>query len=245
MSKSIIDLSTDPVGKKTLDNISEADRFNKWMYSSIAPALSDNVLEIGSGTGNISDYLLKDKSKVVLSDLQSEYCEYLSRRFSHRQSLVSVEQINLTDQDFENKHHYILNSFDAVVAMNVIEHIDNDHLAITNFRKLLKTGGKLIILVPSYKWLYCRFDKELGHFRRYNRKSLSLLLKSNGFIVNDLFHFNAIGILGWLFLGKLLNCKQIKRSQMSIFNNLVFIFILFDKLLFRKVGLSLIIIASK
>lgn len=237
--------STDQIGTETLDHISEAGTFNKWMYSVISPALNGKILEIGSGIGNISDFLLKEKDNVTLSDLKSEYCEYLLKHFKNSKSLVSVEQIDLAYNDFENKYHGIQNSFDTVFALNVIEHIENDSLAIQNCRKLLKDGGNLVVLVPSYQWLYCRFDKELGHFRRYNRKSLLVLLKSNGFTVYDLFSFNAVGVFGWLLFGKLLNHKQINQSQMHLYNNLVFLFILIDKLLFRKFGLSLIIIARK
>jgi SAM-dependent methyltransferase len=245
MNNSIGTLSTDPIGTETLDNISEAKAFNKWMYSVISPYLKGKILEIGSGIGNISDFLLDDKHNVTLSDLKSEYCEYLSKHFRDKKSLVSTEQINLEDYDFENKYSGIQNSFDTVFALNVIEHIENDSLAIQNCRKLLKPGGDLIILVPSYKCLYCRFDKELGHFRRYNRKSLLMLLKSNGFTINDLFNFNAAGVFGWLLFGKLLNRRQIKQNQMQLYNNLVVLFIFLDKLLFRKFGLSLIIIAKK
>jgi 2-polyprenyl-3-methyl-5-hydroxy-6-metoxy-1,4-benzoquinol methylase len=245
MNNSIGTRSTDPIGAETLDYIGEAEAFNKWMYSVISPSLKGKVLEIGSGTGNMSEFLLNDKNDVTLSDLRSEYCEYLLKRFKENQSLVSVKQINLEEPEFENKYPALQNCFDSVFAMNVIEHIENDSLAVQNCRKLLKEGGNLLILVPSYQWLYCRFDKELGHFRRYNRKSLLTLLKSNGFAVKELFNFNAIGVFGWFLFGKLLNQEQIKQKQMRLYNSLVPLFILTDKLLFRKFGLSLIIIARK
>jgi 2-polyprenyl-3-methyl-5-hydroxy-6-metoxy-1,4-benzoquinol methylase len=245
MNNSIGATSTDPVGTETLDYISEAETFNNWMYSVISPALKGKILEIGSGIGNISDFLIKDKDNVTLSDLRSEYCEYLSTHFKDSKSLVSVEQIDLSDNDFEKKYKSILNSFDTVFSLNVIEHIENDSLAVQNCTKLLREGGTLVILVPSYQWLYCRFDKELGHFRRYNRKSLLMLVKSNGLSVLDTFNFNATGVFGWLLFGKLLKHKQIKQGQMKLYNKLVFIFKLIDKLMFRRFGLSLIIIARK
>jgi len=245
MNNLIGNKNTDPIGSETLDNISDATAFNKWMYSVISPYLKGKILEIGSGIGNISDFLLKDKHDVTLSDLRSEYCDYLSRHFNNGEFPVSVEQIDLVDDDFENRYKNILNSFDTVFALNVIEHIENDTLAINNCKKLLRDGGNLVILVPSYQWLYCRFDKELGHFRRYNRKSLFMLCKMNGLSVEKLFHFNAAGILGWFVFGKMLNNKQIKKSQMRFYNYLVLIFIMIDKLLFRIFGLSLIIIGRK
>ncbi len=60
-----------------------------------------------------------------------------------------------------------------------MEHIENDHLAIHNCRKLLKKGGKLIILVPAFQSLYNGFDKELYHYRRYTKHTLNKLFKEN------------------------------------------------------------------
>ena len=237
--------STDPVGTETLDHIGEAEAFNRWMYSAISPFLEGNILEIGSGIGNISAFLLNNKKNVTLSDLRSEYCNQLSKRFMDSKSLAGVRELDLGKEDFDNKYSEILNKFDTVFALNVIEHIENDLLAIRNCKKLLKDNGTILILVPSYPWLFCRFDKELGHFRRYNRKSVYKLLNDNGFKVNIVFYFNAVGVLGWFFFGKLLNNRQIKQGQMKLYNNFVSLFILIDKILFHKFGLSLIITASK
>lgn len=230
---------------ETLDSISEAGTFNKWMYSVISPYLNGRILEIGSGIGNISAFVLKDKQDVTLSDLRQEYCEYLSNHFANSNSHFSVEQIDLAENDFEIKYKKLLNSFDTVFALNVIEHIEDDSLAIINCKKLLKESGNLVILVPSYQWLYCRFDKELGHFRRYNRKTLTILFKKNGLIIKNLSNFNAAGVFGWLLFGKILNTKQLNKGQMRIYNRLVFIFMEIDRLSFRKFGLSLIIIGRK
>jgi 2-polyprenyl-3-methyl-5-hydroxy-6-metoxy-1,4-benzoquinol methylase len=245
MNPSGITTSTDPIGSSTLDSISEAVAFNKWMFSAISPSVKGRVLEIGSGIGNISEFLLDFNKKVTLSDLRPEYCEYLSSHFRDNKSLESVVQIDLIDKNFEINYQKLLNSFDTVFALNVVEHIEDDNQAIINCRKLLKEGGTLIILVPSYQWLFCRMDKELGHFRRYSRGSLSDLYKQNNLSVDKLFNFNAAGVFGWLLFGKILQGKQLKKNQMSIYNKLVSIFILIDRLLFRIFGLSLIIIGRK
>jgi 2-polyprenyl-3-methyl-5-hydroxy-6-metoxy-1,4-benzoquinol methylase len=63
----------DPIGKHTLKIISGATRFNHWMYSEIKPLLKGNILEIGSGIGNISRHIIKDGFPVTLSDYNPEY----------------------------------------------------------------------------------------------------------------------------------------------------------------------------
>jgi len=245
MSNSLGPASSDPVGSETLGNIGEAEAFNKWMYSAISPYLQGRILEIGSGLGNISGLLLEDKQNVTLSDLRPEYCNYLSLQFKDKKSLEQVVEIDIAEKEFDTVYSHLLGTFDSLFALNVIEHIEDDSRAILNCKKLLKERGNIIILVPSYQWLYCRFDRELGHFRRYNRNPLRSLLTANGLKVDDLFSFNAAGVAGWFLFGKLLNKKQIGEGKMKLYDNFVSLFRLIDKILLHKFGLSLIITARK
>jgi 2-polyprenyl-3-methyl-5-hydroxy-6-metoxy-1,4-benzoquinol methylase len=79
---------------------------------------------------------------------------------------------------------YCWGTFDTVYALNVVEHIKDDNLAISNAKKLLKHDGNIIILVPAYQALYNRFDIVLEHYRRYNEQRLNSLL-SNHFTRNS------------------------------------------------------------
>jgi 2-polyprenyl-3-methyl-5-hydroxy-6-metoxy-1,4-benzoquinol methylase len=245
MSNSLNTASSDPFGSETLGNMGEAEGFNKWMYSAISPYLHGKILEIGSGLGNISGFLLEDKQDVTLSDLRPEYCNYLSKHFKECKSLDRVVRIDIAEKDFDTAYGHLLGTFNSLFALNVIEHIEDDSIALQNCKKLLKEQGSIIILVPSYQWLYCRFDRELGHLRRYSRQSLRSLAKVSGFEVNNLFSFNAAGLAGWFLFGKLLNNRQIKEGQMKLFDNFVFLFRFIDTILFHKSGLSLILIARK
>ncbi|MDD4754877.1 MAG: hypothetical protein PHG29_02255, partial [Prolixibacteraceae bacterium] len=69
-------------GTETLKVISDANNFNRWMYETIKPFCKGHVLEIGSGIGNISQFLLSDGYEVTLSDINSSYLEILDKRFS-------------------------------------------------------------------------------------------------------------------------------------------------------------------
>ena len=58
--------------------------------------------------------------------------------------------------------------FDSIMYMNVLEHIEKDEEEINNSLKILNKNGMLIILVPAHQKLFSKFDKEIGHFRRYD-----------------------------------------------------------------------------
>ena len=235
----------DVEGLETLNVVAAADNFNKWMYNTIAPYCSGEILEIGSGTGNISDFFLANNHRICLSDIRENYCQLLEQKFRKNPNVIDIVQLDLVDPDFENKYSKFIGKFDTVFALNVVEHIEDDMLAIANCRKLLKDGGTLIILVPAYQWLYNNFDKELYHFRRYVKKSLSRLFIENKFKIVRAMSFNAFGILGWFVTGSVLKKKIIPSGQMKFYNKLVPMFKLLDNILFKRIGLSVIVVGKK
>jgi SAM-dependent methyltransferase len=234
----------DTEGEKTLQVISKADQFNQWMYKTISPFCSDKILEVGGGIGNISSYFLEAGYSLTISDIRDNYCKELLSKFSGFKNLDGVIRIDLIDPSFEEKFLIYKNSFDSIFALNVVEHIENDSLAIANCRYLLKKGGKLIILVPAYQSLYNQFDEILGHYRRYDLKSLDLLFKNNGFEVIHHQYFNLAGILGWYFSGKILKKKTIPVGQMRLYNLLVPVFKIADHIILNHFGLSAIAVGK-
>jgi 2-polyprenyl-3-methyl-5-hydroxy-6-metoxy-1,4-benzoquinol methylase len=234
----------DTAGVDTLNALAEADKFNEWMYKTIAPHLVGNILEIGSGIGNLSEFFLKNNASIWLSDIRLNYCEYLTGKFAGRSGMKEVLQMNLVDDDFDSKFGNLFNSFDSIFALNVVEHIQNDDLAIQNCQKLLKPGGKLLILVPAYQWLYNKFDEELEHYRRYTKRSLNKLI-GKYLKVAHAQYFNLAGIAGWFVSGSIMKKKIIPTSQVRLYNKLVPIFLFADKLTFNLIGLSVIVVGEK
>jgi 2-polyprenyl-3-methyl-5-hydroxy-6-metoxy-1,4-benzoquinol methylase len=231
----------DEEGHLTLDVISKADRFNRWMFDTISPFCKGNILEIGSGIGNISQFFIAEDRQFTLSDLRKNYCSILSDKFPSNR----VIQINLIEEKFEETYSDYLETFDSIFALNVVEHIQDDQLAIQNCKKLLKPKGILIVLVPAYQFLYNELDKSLDHFRRYNRASLNAIIHKNNLTLVKSFHFNFVGILGWFVSGKILKNKRIPEGQMGLYNSLIPFIKVIDFLVLNKMGLSVISISKK
>lgn len=235
---------TDPEGRQVLEVISEAVRFNRWMYETIAPHCAGNILEIGSGIGNISRYFIEDNRQIVLSDIRTNYCEYLEKTFRLNEGTI-IKNLDLVDTGIERKFPQYFGTFDTVFALNVIEHIDNDELAISNAVRFLKPGGTFIVLVPAYQFLYNSIDRKLGHYRRYTKSYLKARFIKNGLLICSAKYFNASGIIGWFVSGKIQKNKTVPRGQMRLFDRLVPVFRVVDKCLFNRTGLSVIVIGSK
>jgi SAM-dependent methyltransferase len=236
---------SDETGAKTLNVISEADKFNEWIYQTINPFCKGMVFEVGSGLGNISCFFLRDNHQIMLSDIRQDYCETLNEKFKDYPNLLNIENLDLIDFNFNSKYRACKESFDSVFAINVIEHISDDNLAIDNCYKLLRKGGNLIIMVPSYQILYNNLDKKLGHFKRYTLKSISDILGNHDFNIIHRQYFNFVGLIGWFISGSILKNKRIPQNQMKLFNRIVPICKLADKLILRSFGLSAIVVGRK
>ncbi len=234
----------DRSGLETLELFSEAGQFNGWMFDRIKGHCRGAILEIGSGIGNMSAYLVDHFSDVTLSDMQPEYCRRLRRSFGDRSSLRDIFSVDLAALDFERVYPQLLGRFDTVVALNVVEHIDDHELAIKNAHSLLRPGGRLVILVPAYPWLYNALDRELGHFRRYTKKSLERLLSGGRLRVPEMEFFNAAAIGGWWMAGSVLRMDKIKKGPLNLYNSLVWMMRLADTVVGKRIGLSIIAVAT-
>lgn len=235
----------DPVGFHTLEVLAKADHFNTWMYDQFKHELKGEVLEIGSGIGNISKLVIDDGHYITLSDYNEEYCQQLKNIFRGNKNVRGVLQIDLLDPEFEKKFIAAKERFDSIFLLNVIEHIENDGLAIQNCNFLLKKGGHLVVLAPANQWLYCNFDKLLGHYRRYSLKSMQTKITNEQFRIRSGNYFNITGIGGWLLFGKILGRKMLGKGEMTAFNKIVPIAKIIDRIIGRKAGLSIIVTAEK
>jgi SAM-dependent methyltransferase len=236
---------TDEAGLKTLEIFADTDRFNSWLFKTLTPYCTNNLLEIGSGIGNISKFLLQHFSEVTLSDMRAEYREVLEKNFGDNPNLKKIQVIDLSEKRFEETYQSLQNGFSTIIASNVVEHIEDDHLAIKNCKSMLKKNGRLIVLVPAYQWLYNSFDQSLGHYRRYNKTALCKLFSDEGFNIIHSSYFNFCGIFGWWFSATVLNKKNMPKDLVNIYDKFIPLIKLADALVLHKAGLSVIVAGEK
>ncbi|WP_315819590.1 class I SAM-dependent methyltransferase [Paraflavitalea speifideaquila] len=171
---------TDPTGLQTLERFAAATHFNRWLFDTVRPYCKGHVLEVGSGIGNISKLFLEGNFQLTVSDLRQEYGDLLQQRLGDHPQLAGVTLLDLVAPDFTEGYRHLLQQFDTIVALNVVEHIEDDKKAIDNCVQLLKPGGQLVVLVPAFQSLYNLFDEELGHYRRYTARTLGQLQEGQG-----------------------------------------------------------------
>ena len=227
-------------GLETLLRMNRLKNYNLWIFENIKPFLGKKILEIGAGIGNITKYIL-DKELIVATDVSGEYIIYLKNRFFISERKLKILKLDITVTADHRLDEY---EFDTVLCLNVLEHIQDDKLALKNIYGIMKKGARLILLVPAMKNIYGNLDEKLNHFRRYGKNELITELLDKGFIIERTSYFNLIGAFGWFLSSKLIRRKVLPRFGLFIFDQLVPI-IKLERFFRIPFGLSLIVIAKK
>lgn len=224
----------------TLNQLSELDKYNTWIFERIKPGLGHSILEIGAGIGNFTQLLSQHGREVTATDIVPNYCKTLSEKFGNHPAV----KIDTFDLNIKAPINFIEKPFDTIVCLNVLEHIKDDKFALEQMYRSLESGGKLCLLVPSHQFLYGKFDEAVGHYRRYEKSQLKRLLKQAGFKICSIEFFNIAAIIPWLINGRILKRDYIPANQSNIANMIVPLLKL-EKLFGPPFGISLIAIAEK
>ena len=138
------------------------------------------ILDIGCGAGTLDFYLANkghDVTGIDISDKAIESCIQTAKNLELKN--VKFKQVDFPKETINDK-------FDFIIFSEVIEHLEDDQLALKQIYKLLKGGGILILTTPSinaplHKWgLTKEFDKKVGHLRRYHSKEINEMVTKAG-----------------------------------------------------------------
>ena len=226
-------------GLTTLEILTEAKNYNRWIAENFYSSIQAPLLEFGSGIGNISE-LISSYTPLCLTDTDARMLAHLKNKFSHIND-VSVDFLDITQPPPE----HLVESFQTVIGINVLEHVEDDEKALFHLGNVLKPSGRLLLLVPAKKWAYTDLDKQLGHFRRYEKKELAEKLVKASFQIEKLYFFNLVGLMSWIMRDKLQRSGGLRPYQISSFDTIVPILKRVELKISMPVGISLIAIAQK
>jgi glycosyltransferase involved in cell wall biosynthesis/SAM-dependent methyltransferase len=216
----------DEHGSQILGRLARAPRFNAWMADTIRPFCGQRVLEIGSGTGNLTRRLVP-RGAYVASDVNPLYLETLRGLKLDRPYL----DVTLTDVTKGDSFPQVEGGFDTVVCLNVIEHVDDDVGSLRNIRGALSPEGRALVLVPQGPGIFGTLDEVLGHRRRYTEATLRKVMGEAGLEVQQVLRFNRVGWPAWVLNGKLLRKRTFGLVQIKVLNLLTPLFRLIDRML--------------
>lgn len=139
------------------------------------------ILDIGCGTGETLSFIksLFPKSLVYGVDTSIRALNY-SRARGHKK-IYKSNALNLPFKD---------NTFDVILFLDVLEHIEKDVEAIKEAQKKLKKNGSIIITSPGLQFIWSKHDSEQGHKRRYTRRRIQFIARESNLRTSFVSYFN-------------------------------------------------------
>lgn len=177
---------------QVLESLASAVNYNDWLTSLAVEYLGDAPLELGSGLGDYAQaWLDAGVPRMTASELDPARLAELRRRFAGHPR-VDVTTFDVLAQP-PGDHS-------ALVAFNVLEHIPDHVGALRAAHTLLRPGGYVVMFVPAFGFAMSRFDREVGHVRRYTVRGMRAAMEAAGLEVVQARYVNLPGLPAW-FVG--------------------------------------------
>jgi len=214
----------------------EAANYRASLTREFGPFLKGRVIEIGAGIGQITDGLKQMEAikELLCIEPDAGFCEAFRARHPG-QRLIEGTINGVPDA-----------GWNAILSINVLEHIREDERELAAYRQLLRTkGGCLCLFVPARPEIYAPIDKDFGHFRRYTRRELAGKLDAAGFETVRLRYFNFVGYFAWWLSFCILKKRTFDAGAVRLFDKLIFppVFWFENRLCPPPLGQSLLAVA--
>ncbi len=213
----------------------EAVNWKKYWLKHIDPYVSGHVLEVGAGIGNNSLLLLANPNIEKIdalepdAELHQQFIQF-TKASNHK---IQSRPIYLSDIPLEEK-------FDTILYIDVLEHIEDDKRELQDAFSHLKVNGHLVILSPAFNFLFSNFDRSIGHFRRYSKRTLSQIIPETLEPV-FLHYLDSMGALASLSNKAFLKQEYPTKKQIRFWDQyIVRTSRIIDPLIFHSVGKTIV-----
>lgn len=219
-----------------LEAMAFAKNYNEWILSKMAMFIKGRIAEVGSGTGNFTESILK--SSLINTNVEIDSYEPSHNMFLiNKKKFSGQKRVEVINSDFSGLDSQ--KKYDTILYINVLEHIEDDFNEIENATKKMNENAHIIVFVPALQFLYSDFDKQLGHYRRYNKNRFKEIAKKCALVEKQLSYFDSFGVPLWFVNMKMLkkettpnNVKFFDKVCVPLFKNMDLLSIFFGKNVF-------------
>jgi len=150
--------------------------------------------DIGCGTGAMVDDLAASGFAAVIGTDASSTAIGFAHRATESSESVAGHLVTVAEA-----LPFRAESLRCLTSLDVVEHLDDDVVALREYLRVVEPGGVVVLTVPAYRWAWSDHDVALGHRRRYSRDELRAAVEAAGFVVERATYFHS-----WLVLPALL-----------------------------------------
>ena len=199
---------------RELEVLSNTPVSTRIIVDELAAHTGPRVLEVGAGLGLITGELVSRGRTVTAVEPDPSL-------FAGQNDIPGVVRLNATLADAIAAGSVAPGSFDTVLYVNVLEHIEDDIDELRVARSVLAPGGNVVIFVPAMPSLYGTMDAVSGHHRRYRRNELRHVLRAAGFDTAVIRNFDAVGILPYWLSYRVLRRRSLGGATVSLYDKVV------------------------
>lgn len=166
-----------------------ATNWKRYWSAKLEPYLGRRVLDVGAGIGATASRFAGAGREYLALEPDKAQAEHIRRRVAAGDlpSSVQVQTGVLCDIPAGER-------FDSILYIDVLEHIEHDRDELEAAADLLAPGGRIIVLSPAHQSLFSPFDAAIGHFRRYDLRSLAAV-RPPRLRTERLFYLDSVGLL--------------------------------------------------
>lgn len=218
-----------------------ASNWKNYWRKALSPYLGRRVLDVGAGIGATAENLAGgDYNRWI--ELEPDV-----RQAGEIRRLRDAGRIPPWFEVREGTLHSLSEheSFDTILYIDVLEHIEDDTGELWRASTHLEPGGNIVVLAPAHQYLYSEFDRRIGHFRRYNAAALRRLVP-DGLKAHGLRYLDSVGMLANLANRMLLRSGCPTSGQIRFWDSIIVpVSRVLDPVLLHRVGKSIICVFHK
>lgn len=195
---------------QTLEYLTSTVNYHAWLTEMAVPFMGEHPLEVGSGLGDYAEqWLDSGVPELTVSEIDPARLAVLAGKFAD-EPRVHVEALDVFNPPSGD--------YTALVAFNVLEHIPDQVAALRSAHSLLRPGGAVVLFVPAFGFAMSRFDRAVGHVRRYTVASVTDAMRAADLTVEQVCYVNMPGLAAWFVGMRLLRMMPKEGSVLSFWD---------------------------
>lgn len=213
------DIGPRSANEQALRIAAQAGQYHSFLFKQIEPYLGREVIEVGAGAGNISRLLL-DRDRLVLTDDDPGHLEKLADNYKNW-GYVRTLGLDPARPETAPGSEGLWGGFDSVVSFHALSRIRDDAAALRTMQRMLKPGGRVLLMLPAHARLFGSLDAGMGHHRRYDAADVRDKLAAAGFELEQVRFLNPVAVPAWWLRSRVLKLRLISDFQLAVFDILM------------------------